>query len=165
MLMPLRSSAITETISGPWWQSVVEDYAVLPIAEIPKEFRSGVRFSAICVNVPQHLQYLLSSFLSNGGKLLKARLPTQNGFAEALSAATTLLQEARLGEACAFVNASGLGARKLLGDHNVFPTKGQTVLVKGESKFAKTTDRNSYVIPRPGSGTTILGGTREGCVW
>lgn len=156
---------MTETSRGPWWQSIVEDYEVLPVAEIPKGFRSGIRFSAICINVPCHLQYLLSSFFVNGGKLLKARLPTQNGFAEALSAATTLLQEARLGEAFAFVNASGLGARKLLDDRSVFPTKGQTVLVKGESKFAKTTDRNSYVIPRPGSGTSILGGTREDGIW
>ena len=65
----------------------------------------------------------------------------------------------------AFVNATGLGARSLVGDENVFPTKGQTVLVRGELTFAKTTDRNLYVIPRPGSGTTILGGTREDGNW
>ncbi len=63
------------------------------------------------------------------------------------------------------VNATGLGARYLVGDEDVFPTKGQTVLVKGESRFAKTTDKNHYVIPRPGSGTTILGGTREDENW
>lgn len=156
---------MTDTSPGPWWQTIVEDYEVLPVAEIPKGFRSGIRFSAICVNVPHHLQYLLSSFLVNGGEVLKVRLPTQNGFAEALSVATALLQKARLAEAFVFVNASGLGARKLVGDHSVFPTRGQTVLVKGELKFAKTTERNSYVIPRPGSGTTVLGGTREDGIW
>lgn len=64
-----------------------------------------------------------------------------------------------------FVNATGLGARSLVPDEFLYPVKGQTVLVKGEAREAKTTDRNRYVIPRPGSGTTILGGTREVGVW
>ncbi len=126
---------------------------------------SGVRFTTICINVPRHLQYMLSSFLIGGGKLHKSLLPTQKGLAEALNSATALSKRSELGEVYAFVNASGLGARVLVGDESVFPTRGQTVLVKGETAFAKTTDRNSYVIPRPGSGTTILGGTREDHVW
>lgn len=97
--------------------------------------------------------------------MLKARLPTQKDFAKALKSATTLVNEHERGGVMAFVNASGLGARCLVGDEDVFPTRGQTVLVRGESKSAKTTDRNSYVIPRPGSGTTILGGTREDLIW
>jgi len=97
--------------------------------------------------------------------VLKARLSTQKGFAEALDSATALSKRNGLGDIYAYVNAPGLGARMLVGDRSVFPTRGQTVLVKGESKFAKTTDRNRYVIPRPGSGTTILGGTREDGIW
>lgn len=64
-----------------------------------------------------------------------------------------------------YVNATGLGARELVPDERMYPIRGQTVLVKGEAKEAKTTDQNRYVIPRPGSGTTILGGTREVGVW
>ena len=155
--------------TGPelWWRSIVEDFVYLPTSELPKGFKSGVRFSAICINVPRHLQYLLSSFLAAGGKMLKFRLPTdaQRGFAGALDSVRTLVMANRLGEIHIFVNATGLGARTLVGDDDIFPTKGQTVLVKGESNFAKTTDRNYYVIPRPGSGTTILGGTREDGNW
>ncbi len=156
---------MSETSPELWWQSIVEDFTFLPASELPEGVKSGVRFMAVCINVPHHLQYLLSSFLARGGKLFRARLPTQEVFARALNAATALIKVNRLGEVYAYVNASGLGARVLVGDKDVFPTRGQTVLVKGESRFAKTTDRNSYVIPRPGSGTTILGGTREDGNW
>lgn len=70
-----------------------------------------------------------------------------------------------LREELIFVNASGLGAKELVPDDAVFPVRGQTVLVKGEAKYAKTMNENKYVIPRPGSGTTILGGTREVGNW
>ena len=63
------------------------------------------------------------------------------------------------------MNASGLGAKELVPDHTMFPVRGQTVLVKGEAKYANTMNENRYVIPRPGSGTTILGGTREVGNW
>ena len=64
-----------------------------------------------------------------------------------------------------FVNATGLGARELVPDEGVFPVKGQTVLVKGEAREARTRDGIRYVIPRTGSGTTVLGTTREVGVW
>ena len=97
--------------------------------------------------------------------MIKARLPTEKGFAEALNSATKLLKKNSLSEADVFTNATGIGARALADDKDVYPTKGQTVLVKGEAKYAKTMDENTYVIPRPGSGTTILGGTREVGNW
>lgn len=64
-----------------------------------------------------------------------------------------------------FVNASGLGAKVLVPDDAMFPVRGQTVLVKREARYAKTMNDNRYIIPRPGSGTTILGGTREVGNW
>lgn len=151
-----------------WWQSNVENFTHLTAPKLPFGVRSGVSFTAICVNVPHHLQYLLSSFLAAGGHILKMNLPTQKdsrGFVATLKSVAALVEQKGLGRTKVFVNATGLGARSLVGDEDVFPTRGQTVLVKAESKFAKTTDQNSYVIPRPGSGTTILGGTRENGNW
>ena len=63
------------------------------------------------------------------------------------------------------MNASGLGAKELVPDDGIFPVRGQTVLVRGEAKHAKTMNENRYCIPRPGSSTTILGGTRETGNW
>jgi len=77
-------------------------------------------------------------------------------------------------ETCtAVVNATGLSARHLFTIDDpteakrLHPIRGQTVLVKGELKEIRTlqsydatskTTRIAYAIPRPGSGTTVLGG-------
>lgn len=142
----------------PWWFSLVSDFTTLPSSQRRPGTQSAARFSAICINVPHHLSYLLRLFLSAGGTLFKAHLPTDVGLAGALRAAVALA-----GDTSIFVNATGLGAKTLVQDRSVYPIKGQTVLVKGEAKSATTlVDGDRYVIPRPGSGTTILGGRGEG---
>ena len=73
-----------------------------------------------------------------------------------------------LGPVHAFVNATGLGARKLVPDGTMFPTRGQTIVVKGEADKVSTFEgMNSikYVIPRKGSGTSVLGGTKQVGNW
>ena len=144
---------------------MVENFCFLPADQLLEGIQSAVRFDAICINVPRHLKYLLSKVLVAGGKLVKARLPTDRGLPNALRSAASLANNQDPYEELIFVNASGLGAKELVPDHAMFPVRGQTVLVRGESKFAKTMNENSYVIPRPGSGTTILGGTREVGNW
>ena len=103
---------------------------------------------------------------------MKSQLPTEQGLGGTLRAATELLRNGEGGEGNAgvevdiWVNATGLSAKWVCGDESMFPIKGQTVLVKGEAKGARTwVDKDLYVIPRPGSGTTILGGTREVGNW
>ena len=103
---------------------------------------------------------------------MKAQLPTEQGLGGTLRVATELLKsgEEREGivgvEVDVWVNATGLSAKRVCGDDSMYPIKGQTVLVKGEAKGARTwVNGDRYVIPRPGSGTTILGGTREVGDW
>ena len=158
---------MSESSPDLWWHSAVEDFTFLPASELPNGVKSGVQFTTVCINVPRHLDYLLSSFLAAGGKILRCHLESdpEKGFFGVLESAKARVQAERLREVHSFVNATGLAAKTLVGDGSMFPTKGQTVLVRGESKFAKTTDSNHYIIPRPGSGTTILGGTREDGNW
>lgn len=140
----------------------MEDFSYLTTNQLPKGIQSAVSFTTICINVPLHLKYLLSKILAAGGKFIKARLPTNKGLPGALRTAASL---AKIQGPHVFVNASGLGAKELVPDDAMFPVRGQTVLVDQEAKYAKTMNENSYVIPRPGSGTTILGGTREVGNW
>ncbi|KAL9097543.1 MAG: hypothetical protein Q9165_000439 [Trypethelium subeluteriae] len=72
------------------------------------------------------------------------------------------------GKATAYVNCTGLGARTLVPDAAVYPVRGVTVLVKGEASGVRVLegkDAVGYVIPRKGSGTTVLGGTKESGKW
>ena len=140
----------------------MEDFSHLTEDKLPQGIQSAVAFTTICINVPLHLKYLLSKFLNTGGTFIRARLRTDKGLPGALISAASLAQGQK---PHTFVNASGLGAKELVPDEIVFPVSGQTVLVKGDAKYATTMNENRYVIPRPGSGTTILGGTREVGNW
>ena len=132
------------------------------------------------INVPQYLAYLLSQAQSQGVEIVKARLDTSKGFLHALKEAEDLVFSSSHSQpqgsansssskpvAC-FINATGLGALTLCKDTSMFPIRGQTVLVKGEAHSTITragSNYRAYCIPRPGSGTTILGGTKDEGVW
>jgi hypothetical protein len=53
----------------------------------------------------------------------------------------------------------------------LYPIRGQTVLVKGEAERSRTyvgfagDEDIAYVVPRPGSGTTIIGGCKQVGNW
>ena len=155
-----------------WWHTTVQSLAPVPLSSLPPGTRSGLTFTAICIDVPTHLVSLLRQFRNAGGKLVKAQLPTEQDLSGTLRAATEVLKGGEEGEENAgvevdvWVNATGLSAKWVCGDESMYPIKGQTVLVKGEAIGARTwVDGEFYVIPRPGSGTTILGGTREVGNW
>jgi D-amino-acid oxidase len=69
----------------------------------------------------------------------------------------------------AMINCTGLNVRDLMegeGREKLRPILGQTLLLRGETKFAGTCVGFPeewgllYAIPHPGTGTTILGGSR-----
>lgn len=125
----------------------------------------AITYKSISINSPQYLLYLQERAKSSGVDIVKSRLPTTAGLEGALTAAQEL---AGRGEPDAFLNATGLGAYKLCGDETMYPVRGQTVLVKGEAAAERTRSGPgvvAYCIPRPGSGTTILGGTRDEGNW
>lgn len=72
----------------------------------------------------------------------------------------------------AFVNATGVSASALVPDLNIYPVRGQTVIVRGEAHGITTIDAPSpnpslsstpimYIMPRAHSNTTVLGGTKQ----
>src|SRR5262249_34548060 len=75
-----------------------------------------------------------------------------------------------------FVNATGISAHDLVPDSDVYPVRGQIVTVAGEASQITAVDAYAsenttsgtaimYVLPRPHSNTTILGGTKEAGNW
>ena len=63
------------------------------------------------------------------------------------------------------VNCSGLGSRRLAGDLDVHPVRGQVVLVEGVDLDRWWLDAAgpTYVVPR--AGTVVVGGTDEDGDW
>jgi len=85
-----------------------------------------------------------------------------------LNFAEQIVRKHNFGDSYAFVNATGLGARELVPDKRMYPTRGQTILVRGEAEKVSTLEGKGsirYVIPRKGSGTSVLGGTKQAGNW
>lgn len=160
--------------SGLWWSkpSVVDDFHVLGESERPRDSVMGVRYSSICINVPRYLAYLLERVQELGARIIKAEVETNGGLEDVVRDAK---RKAEVDGVWAFVNCTGLSARHFLDRkeaEKLYPIRGQTLLVRGEARMARTytgfsgeTEELLYVIPRPGSETTILGGCKQVGNW
>lgn len=130
-----------------------------------------IQWGAFCrapsINVPQYLLYLQERGRLLGVEVIKANLPTDAGLEKALIAAESTVKAHSRGHADCFLNATGLGAKKLCGDEAMYPIRGQTVLVKGEAVATRSRygSEYTYCIPRPGAACTILGGTKQSGNW
>jgi glycine/D-amino acid oxidase-like deaminating enzyme len=71
----------------------------------------------------------------------------------------------------AIINCTGLSARAFVGTREaslLYPTRGETIIVKGEARCCRTyqglsdmdDDEIIYVVPRPGTKTTVFGGRK-----
>jgi hypothetical protein len=171
---------------GLWWRTVVKNFEVLDLekeGDVPEGAVMGVKFMSICVNVPQHLRYLMERVRKAGIDVVKADVDVSHGLQGVVRDAKRKLVERFKGlkeeDVLALVNCTGLGARHFVGDveaAKLFPIRGQIIIVKGESEMDRTyedfpsdssatDDELAYVIPRPGSGTTVLGGCKQAGNW
>jgi len=118
-------------------------------------------FRTVTIDVPAYLPYLLARFLAKGGSIVRNSL---QHISQVLEGALTPFKPDAL------VVCAGIGARSLGGveDKDVFPIRGQTVLIRAPwVKYGLTMngkDDVTYIIPRR-SGDVILGGTRNMGDW
>jgi D-amino-acid oxidase len=170
---------------GLWWRFVVKDFKVLDLEKetsAPESAVMGVKYRTICLNVPQHLRYLIDKAREAGVKVIRSEVDVFHGLNGVIEDAKRIVMESdqavKETDILALVNCTGLGARHFVGDEEaakLFPIRGQTIIVQGEATMdrtyndfpgpSSTDDELTYVIPRPGSGTTILGGCKQKGNW
>lgn len=163
-----------------WWAPHVKDFAQLsplkaPLLSLNRDRPSTIpeaKYGTVCrapsLNVPKYLLWLQTWAQRLGVQIVKARLSTSSGLEAALREAERRAQWVGRRKVDLFLNATGLGAARLCNDTAMHPIRGQTVLVKGEAYATRTRlgdGYTAYCIPRPGSGQTILGGTKEVGAW
>ena len=139
---------------------MVPSFQVLPPSLIPDSVGvvAGIAYKTFCIFPPRYLRHLLSLCVGLG-------LVTQRSEIKVIS---DIFQLPSCEYALGIINCTGLSARKLVGDDTVYPTKGQVVIVQGEAKRVGMIlggRLDAYVIPRPGSGTTVLGGCKLAGDW
>jgi D-amino-acid oxidase len=136
----------------PWWAGLVPEFRLLGQAQVPATCRSGYFFKLPVADMSRYLPYLEKRFTEAGGH--RERRHVQS------------LEEAR-GRASLVVNCTGLGARELVADKELYAIRGQILRVPKLSRDEIVMDDDHadgmiYVIPRLED--TILGGVAEEAV-
>lgn len=179
-LLPLKDNSPLNL----WWGPRVQNFHPLPPSSFPNSpaIKLGIAYTSFTFNPEKHTRYLLNRILALGGRTVRATLPTEKGITGALEEAANLTSTTTPNESkedLIFINATGLGARTLVPDPTIHPIRGQTLLVSGEAERITThllfseeegdrpdsDERIAYIVPRKGTGTTIIGGTKEVGRW
>jgi glycine/D-amino acid oxidase-like deaminating enzyme len=180
-----KSTFYSISPEDPWFSETVLDYEQIPTTSLKDGYQQGHTYTSVMVNVPMYLNYLLETAKSLGATVVRAALPhretSDSTFLDTLQAAVDVVklhsaQSTEEPSITAFVNATGISALKVVPDPNIYPVRGQTVTVKGEAHGITTIDAPSsdptststsimYVLPRPHSNTTVLGGTKQVGDW
>lgn len=137
----------------PFWKDAVPTFRRARPDERPDGFGDGFVLEAPIVRMSVYLKWLEAQLASRGVVIEEREI-------EDLDLA---LQETPV-----LVNATGIGARDLLGDRDVRPVRGQIVRVAvgGARRFVQADHGPgdlAYVIPRPDC--IVLGGTQDEDAW
>jgi D-amino-acid oxidase len=133
----------------PSWAEAVPSLRSARPDELPPGARAGLWFDGIVIDMRRYLEWLRERVTAKGGVV-------------------TLREVGDLREALAVrqvvVNCTGLGARELCDDRELFPIRGQLVRVQDPGLAAvildeRTAGEITYVVPR--GDDVVLGGTSE----
>ena len=138
------TEAMRQPTEDPWWVAAVPDLAR---QAPPAGYEDAWGFTAPVVDMPVYLRWLRARLDGLGGTLTRMSLA-------ALPQTDDVV-----------VNCAGLGSRRLAGDLDVHPVRGQVVVVDGIDVDRWWLDASgpTYVIPR--ADTVVVGGTSETGDW
>ncbi|CAD6444867.1 94acf180-6ebf-49b3-bb3f-57fdfe948467 [Sclerotinia trifoliorum] len=178
--------------NGVWFQDVVQGYQELnpsdptennselhsyPKGILGEGIRKGVYFNTVCVDVDKYLAYLLLRIKALGAIITRSEINTNGGLEGVVRSCKVLARENGVaGDVDVLINCTGLAAGKFVEKderEKLFPVRGQVLMLKGETKVCKTLvtdlgeegDELLYVIPRPGSGRSVVGGRKQAYSW
>jgi hypothetical protein len=143
-----------------WFSSIVPELHILADHELPQdsEIAAGISYQTFCVSPNQFLTHRLQLCKELGAET-KTRKVKSLG---------EVFEPDLCPDAAGVINCTGIGARELVPDDNVFPTKGQTIIVQGKAqKIAIRSGGKweNHVVPHPGSNTTLLSGCKLANDW
>ena len=133
----------------PWWTKALPKHRIrkATASELPKGYPAGYQLDVPLIEVPQYMKYLYRQFVQLGGKMIQKVVVDLND----------LLVEDRW-----VINCTGLGARQLVNDPELFAIQGQILHVKSKEPLPTISDNEggniaAYIIPR--KNYYVLGGT------
>ncbi|RFU36281.1 hypothetical protein B7463_g12, partial [Scytalidium lignicola] len=136
--------------SRVWYKTFMPEFRYISPKDLPAETAAGAKYKSLGINPTIFLPWIKKQLDAKGVKFIRKEVAS--------------IEEARkLTGARIIVNASGVGAKKLVGDEAVRPVRGQTMFVKTPFRelFIRDGREYTYVIPRSGSGGVIMGGVKS----
>lgn len=133
----------------PWWAGAVDGFRHASPEELPAGYADGFAFTAPVIDTTVYLNYLVRAFESGGGHIERRAVENLD---EAFAACPIV------------VNCAGLGARGLVGDHDLHAARGQVIRI-AHNGFRRVllddTNPNqvTYIVPRLSD--IILGGVDD----
>jgi len=134
--------------ADPWWAESVDGFRHARPDELPRGYGDGFVFDAPVIDTSIYLDYLRSQFEAAGGVIVAARVVRD--LSEAFAACNLV------------VNCTGLGARELVHDAKLRPSRGQVARIR-HTGFRRVIlddygpNSLAYIVPRIND--IILGGT------
>lgn len=135
-----------ENVDPPPWSVDVKDFQLCRPDEVPDGYATGWRYTIPIVDMRRYLRYLNDGLTAHGVRVEHMRVESLKQLA---------------GMAGAIVNCTGLGARDLVPDATVYPTRGQLVVVENpgvEEFFQDNTHGEDLTYILPHGDHVILGG-------
>lgn len=135
--------------ADPWWAGAVDGFRHARADELPPGYEDGYVFAAPVMDMSVYLDYLMRAFRAGGGQIVEREV-------------------ARLDDALVtyplVVNCTGLGARELCGDTDLYPSRGQVARVRHNGFRRVLLDdvgpnKVAYIVPRIHD--IVLGGVDE----
>jgi D-amino-acid oxidase len=139
----------SEPTPDPLWAMAVEGFRHTRTGELPPGYADGYAFKTPVIDMGIYLNYLMKTFLAQKGQIVQRMI---TDLAEVFARSEIV------------VNCSGLGARELVGDHDIHSTRGQVIRIKPNGfrsvLFDEIGPNNlAYIVPRMHD--IVLGGTYE----
>lgn len=161
-----------------WFVPHMHKFSLLEQEPLSNGCQSGFQYDSVALNPRQYLSYLQSDVEKRGARIVRGEVPRENEFSDAIAALLEKLEPADDGK-IVVVNCTGLGARELCHDENVFSIRGQTILARLNPPPPKSDFRIimhpstseagdggvTYLVPRPGTDIVVLGGTKKDGDW
>lgn len=133
---------------------------MVPQTELPDGVKAGIKYLTYNFDAPRFIVFLKNHLTSLGVTFVRRRV-------EHLDEAFEYDPKTQV-----VFNCTGLGAHSLAGvaDEQVYPTRGQIVLVRAPHVHVNRclwgSDFSTYIIPRPyGQGLVVLGGFQQRGNW
>ena len=149
-----------DTDEDIWWRGMMPDYRVMDPSELPASAgaKIAITYTSMVMVAPRYIEWLRKRVEAKGVKFVRATVSSFDEFrtpSDKFGPVPDVL-----------INATGNGARELLGDLDVEPIRGQTILLRdtdgqlSKQMMLRSGNDYCYIIPRL-DGTVIIGGIKD----